>query len=95
MAVWWPNNPCLAAVAQTQDRRNNGTPPKLDDIFVLSIGTGTNLSYVKGKNLDWGLAQWAKAADQSLAGCEHGHCGLSMPASAQGHLPADRPGVSP
>jgi len=54
------NNPCLAAVAQTQDRRNSGTPPNLDDIFVLSIGTGTNLSYVKGKNLDWGLAQWAK-----------------------------------
>ncbi len=54
------NNPSLAAVVQTQDSRNTDPVPKLDDIFVLSIGTGTNLSYVKGRNLDWGLAQWAK-----------------------------------
>ena len=54
------NNPSMAAVAQTQDSRNTDPAPKLDDIFLLSLGTGTNLSYVKGKNLDWGLAQWAK-----------------------------------
>jgi hypothetical protein len=30
------------------------------NIRLLSIGTGTNLSYLKVKNLDWGLAQWAK-----------------------------------
>ena len=54
------NNPSMAAVAQTQDTRNTDPAPKLDDIFLLSIGTGTNLSYIKGKNLDWGLAQWAK-----------------------------------
>jgi len=54
------NNPSMAAVAQTQDTRNTEPAPKLDDIFLLSIGTGTNLSYIKGRNLDWGLAQWAK-----------------------------------
>lgn len=54
------NNPSLAAVAQTQDSRNTDPTPPLGDIFLLSLGTGTNLSYVKGKNLDWGLAQWAK-----------------------------------
>lgn len=54
------NNPSMAAVAQTQDKRNTDAAPKLNDIYLLSLGTGTNLSYVKGKNLDWGLAQWAK-----------------------------------
>ena len=54
------NNPSMAAVAQTQDTRNTEPAPKLDDIFLLSIGTGTNLSYIKVRNLDWGLAQWAK-----------------------------------
>ena len=54
------NNPSLAAVAQTQDTRNTDPVPALGDIFLLSLGTGVNLSYMKGKNLDWGLAQWAK-----------------------------------
>ena len=54
------NNPSLAAVAQTQDARNKERAPLLRNIHLLSLGTGTNLSYVKGKNLDWGLAQWAK-----------------------------------
>ncbi len=54
------NNPSMAAVAQTQDPRNTEPAPKLGEIYLLSFGTGTNLSYIKGKNLDWGLAQWAK-----------------------------------
>lgn len=54
------NNPSMAAVAQTQDERNDGPAPKLADIFLLSLGTGTNLSYIKGRTLDWGYAQWAK-----------------------------------
>ena len=54
------NNPSLAAVAQTQDSRNIDPAPNLADLHVLSLGTGTNLSFIKGKNLDWGLAQWAK-----------------------------------
>jgi patatin-like phospholipase/acyl hydrolase len=54
------NNPSLAAVAQTQDPRNSDPAPNLSDICLVSLGTGTNLSYVEGKDLDWGLAQWAK-----------------------------------
>jgi patatin-like phospholipase/acyl hydrolase len=54
------NNPSLAAVAQTQDARNRGPRPALDDIHLLSIGTGLNLSFIRGAELDWGYAQWAK-----------------------------------
>ena len=54
------NNPSLAAVAQTQDTRNTDPAPALADIHLVSLGTGTNLSYIKGRELDWGLAQWAK-----------------------------------
>jgi patatin-like phospholipase/acyl hydrolase len=54
------NNPSLAAMAQTQDTRNDEPAPRLDEIRLLSLGTGTNLSFVKGRTLDWGFAQWAK-----------------------------------
>lgn len=54
------NNPSMAAVAQTQDKRNVDPAPPLDEIHLLSLGTGTNLSFIKGRELDWGLAQWAK-----------------------------------
>jgi len=27
---------------------------------LLSLGTGTSLTYITGKNLDWGYAQWAR-----------------------------------
>ena len=54
------NNPSMAALTQTQDPRNTDPAPALGDIFLLSLGTGTNLSFVKGKNLDWGMAQWVK-----------------------------------
>jgi len=54
------NNPSMCAVAQSQDARNSFCP-KLDDIVVFSLGTGTSLSYIKGeKNMNWGYAQWAK-----------------------------------
>ncbi len=55
------NNPSMAALAQTQDERAEIVPrPALGDIRLLSIGTGTVLSYIVGQNLDWGCAQWAK-----------------------------------
>jgi patatin-like phospholipase/acyl hydrolase len=53
------NNPSMCALAQTQDSRNSQCPP-LSEVVLLSVGTGTPLTYIKGKNLDWGLAQWAK-----------------------------------
>jgi patatin-like phospholipase/acyl hydrolase len=53
------NNPAMCALAQTQDRRYKPTP-SLDEVMLLSLGTGTSLQYIKGKSHDWGLAQWMK-----------------------------------
>lgn len=55
----YANNPSMCALAQTQDCRNAVHPP-LSDVILLSLGTGTSLTYITGKNLDWGYAQWAK-----------------------------------
>jgi patatin-like phospholipase/acyl hydrolase len=55
----YASNPSMCALAQTQDSRiKNG--PALQDVVLLSLGTGTSLVYITGKNLDWGYAQWAK-----------------------------------
>lgn len=55
----YANNPAMCALAQTQDQRYAPTPP-LDEVVLLSLGTGTSLQYIKGKSHDWGYAQWAK-----------------------------------
>jgi patatin-like phospholipase/acyl hydrolase len=55
----YANNPAMCALAQTQDRRYSPTPA-LDEVLLLSLGTGTNLQYIKGKSHDWGYAQWAE-----------------------------------
>jgi patatin-like phospholipase/acyl hydrolase len=54
------NNPSMCALALALDARANAVRPALDDLRVLSIGTGTALTYIEGRNLDWGLAQWVK-----------------------------------
>lgn len=54
------NNPSMAAVAQTQDSRAKIDPrPSLDELVLLSIGTGNPQHRVEGKRLDWGISQWA------------------------------------
>src|SRR5512135_383163 len=53
------NNPSMCALAQTQDIRS-GDRPALADVVLLSLGTGTSLTYIPGTELDWGLAQWVK-----------------------------------
>lgn len=53
------SNPAMCALAQTQDPRYKPTPA-LDDVHLLSLGTGTSLQYIKGKTHDWGYAQWVK-----------------------------------
>jgi patatin-like phospholipase/acyl hydrolase len=53
------NNPSMAAIAQVLDPRA-GTDRDLKDIVLLSLGTGHNPTFIKGKTLDWGYAQWAK-----------------------------------
>jgi patatin-like phospholipase/acyl hydrolase len=55
----YANNPSMCALAQTQDRRNQNTPP-LSDVVLLSLGTGKSLNFIKRKQLDWGYAQWVK-----------------------------------
>jgi patatin-like phospholipase/acyl hydrolase len=55
------NNPSMAALTQTQDQRAELNPrPALNELLMLSVGTGTVLSYVPGARHNWGFAQWAK-----------------------------------
>lgn len=55
------NNPSMAALAQTQDRRAEmARRPTLGDIRLLSLGTGQNPNYLRGGKLDWGYLQWAR-----------------------------------
>lgn len=55
----YASNPSMCALAQTQDGRDD-VRPALSDVVLLSLGTGTSLVYIEGKELDWGYAQWAK-----------------------------------
>jgi patatin-like phospholipase/acyl hydrolase len=55
------NNPSMAALAQSLDRRARiPQRPSIDEISLLSIGTGRSLSRITGRRHDWGYAQWAK-----------------------------------
>jgi patatin-like phospholipase/acyl hydrolase len=53
------NNPAMCALAQSQDSRIKNHPP-LDEVVLFSLGAGTPLTFIKGKTLDWGYAQWVK-----------------------------------
>jgi len=52
-------NPAMCALAQSQDRRYAPTP-SLDEVVLLSLGTGTSLNYIKGAVHNWGYVQWIK-----------------------------------
>ena len=52
-------NPSMCALAQTQDKRYKPVPD-LNDINLLSLGTGTSLQYITGKSHDWGSVKWIK-----------------------------------
>jgi len=54
------NNPSMCALAQTQDARI-GRTAALDEVALLSLGTGSSLIYIRGSKHDWGYAQWAQA----------------------------------
>ena len=56
----YANNPSMCALAQSQDERVHETCPDLSDVVLLSMGTGTSLTYLEGGNLDWGMGQWVK-----------------------------------
>lgn len=53
------NNPSMCALAQVQNRAWPERPA-LDEVVMLSIGTGSSLVCIRQKSLDWGYAQWAK-----------------------------------
>ncbi|SRR6266511_1864719 len=54
-------NPSMCALAQTQDSR---IPPderaSLDEVRLLSLGTGRSLHRIEGKTHDWGYVQWVR-----------------------------------
>lgn len=51
------NNPCMCALAQTQDDRNC-FPVALNAVRMLSLGTGSRPCFLDADE-NWGLAQWA------------------------------------
>ena len=55
------NNPALAAITQTQDSRAQiEARPQLEEIVLLSVGTGMSRHYITGENKDWGSLQWLR-----------------------------------
>jgi patatin-like phospholipase/acyl hydrolase len=57
----YANNPSVVAIAQAISKRNAPSEKAvLDEIVLLSIGTGVSLNYIKGKTLNWGYIQWIK-----------------------------------
>jgi patatin-like phospholipase/acyl hydrolase len=55
----YANNPSMCALAQTQDSRYPPTR-SLDEVAMLSLGTGTSLQYIEGRSHDWGYTQWVR-----------------------------------
>jgi patatin-like phospholipase/acyl hydrolase len=59
------NNPSVCALAQALDsvqvmEAGAPRPLHLDEVVLISVGTGKNQQYISEKNADWGLAQWAR-----------------------------------
>jgi patatin-like phospholipase/acyl hydrolase len=52
------NNPSMCGLAQAIDAGTGGQ--QLEDIVMLSFGTGFNPRYLAGEESDWGLLQWAR-----------------------------------
>jgi patatin-like phospholipase/acyl hydrolase len=55
----YANNPSMCALAQSQDKRAVRPAPRLRDVVLLSLGTGTPLKFIRGRSLDWGYLKWA------------------------------------
>ena len=93
----YASNPSMCALAQSQDNRNPDQPP-ISEIVLLSLGTGTSLSFVRGNNLDWGYIQWAKPLLEILldgtAGIADYQCKQILGARYHRLAPVFSPGVS-
>ncbi|SHH13137.1 patatin-like phospholipase family protein [Tepidibacter thalassicus] len=55
------NNPSLAAIAIARDKK--GANQKLDNIYMLSIGTGFNSSKIMSDTTTWGVFEWTLQQD--------------------------------
>jgi len=88
----YASNPAMCALAQTQDSRY--LPPSIDDVLLLSIGTGTSLQYIKGKSHDWGYAQWVKPLINLMLDGTAGIADYSMQPDSKRAVPSSRTRVS-
>ena len=54
------NNPAMCALTQALDTAVNdlGEAVELEDIVLLSLGTGLNPRYISSKDTDWGWIKW-------------------------------------
>ncbi len=51
------NNPSVCGLAQALDPATGGQ--RLEDVVLLSLGTGASPRRIEGDDHDWGLAEWA------------------------------------
>jgi len=57
----YATNPSMCALAQTQDPRIPATErADLQELRLLSLGTGQSLQHIEGKTHDWGYVQWVR-----------------------------------
>lgn len=93
----YANNPSMCALGQALDRRYAPTP-RLDEVVLLSLGTGTSLRYVRGRTHDWGYAQWAKPLVELMFEASQGiadyQCRQLLDARYHRLAPVFPPGVS-
>ena len=55
------NNPSMIALSQAISQKNRANErAAVDEVVLLSVGTGESLKYIRGRKVDWGYAQWAK-----------------------------------
>jgi patatin-like phospholipase/acyl hydrolase len=55
----YANNPAMVALAQAISMENLAAErAQLGDVALLSVGTGVSQTFIGGKTLDWGTAQW-------------------------------------
>jgi patatin-like phospholipase/acyl hydrolase len=55
----YASNPSMCALAQSQDSRFEERAP-IEDVVLLSLGTGTSRDFIRPQQPDWGAAQWIK-----------------------------------
>lgn len=58
------NNPSMAALAQALDPSTGNQ--SLDAVRLLSMGTGSNPTFLAGDRLDWGKVQWAEPIIEAM-----------------------------